>query len=251
MARNHLLLYGRNSVLERLKASPRSIRSIWLQDNFNFSPIENLVRSNNIEVERLSFDHLARKKPSAKDLQGVVARVDLYRYTPYEKLLEKIKADGLTPIFLDGLGDPHNLGVIIRTAACLGKFAVVIPGAGACEVNETVMHVASGGENYVMVSKVPDLSAAILKAKESGCTILGGLVNRDTEDINKVSFSFPTGIVLGGEGRGISNAVRKVIDLNARIPMEGSELTFNVNIVCAIFCHEIAKRKRSDSEKAK
>lgn len=238
-----MMLYGRNSIFERLKTNPTSIKKIFLQDNLTSpSHVEKLIKTNNIAVERLPSRRLARIKP-AKDLQGIVAQVDKFEYTPFDGLFNHPEDEQLTLIFLDRINDPHNLGVIIRIAACFGSFAVVIPRFEACEVNETVLHVASGGENYVPVSIVSNLSNAILKAKKRGYWILGAIVNGQAEDLNKISLPFPLGLVLGSEGKGIRYGIDKQLDIKAHIPMQGAQLSFNVSMACAIFCHEIIRRR--------
>ena len=239
-----MLLYGRNSVFERLKVKPGSIKKVLLQDNLNLPQIEKLIKTNNIPVERLPSSRLANLK-RAKDLQGIVARVDEFRYIPFENLLNKPKNEQLALIFLDRVNDPHNLGVIIRTVACFGGFGIIIPKFEACEVNETVLHVASGGENYTPVSIVNNLPNAVIKAKESGYWIVGAVVSQEAEDINKVSLPFPIGLVLGSEGGGIRHGLQKHLDLKAYIPMQGAKLSFNVNMACAIFCHEISKHRKN------
>lgn len=244
MSKSLMLLYGRNSVFERLKANPTSIKRVILQDNFDSPHIEKLIRTNNIPVERLSSRKLARIKP-AKDLQGIVAKVDRFNYTPFDDLLNSPQDRQLSPIFLDRINDPHNLGVIIRTAACFGRFAVVIPEFKACEVTEAVLHVASGGENYVCLSKVSNLCNAIIAAKRRGYWIMGAEVSDDAENINEVSMPFPLGLALGSEGEGIRYGIQKHLDIKVRIPMQGAKLSFNVAMACAVFCHEIARRKRT------
>jgi 23S rRNA (guanosine2251-2'-O)-methyltransferase len=237
-----MFLYGKNSVLERLKINPKSIKKIFLDDNFNLSDIEKLIEINNIPAVRISANELGKIK-HADNLQGIIAKIDKFEYTPFEDLLNK----DLTLIFLDRIYDPQNLGAIIRTTACFGGFGIIIPKFNACEVNETVLHVASGGENYIHISMVTNLSNAINLAKENGYWIMGADASGDAEDINKVSFPFPLGLVLGSEGKGIRYGVEKHLDLKVHIPMYGAKLSFNVVIACAIFCHEIAKQRTPSS----
>ena len=242
MVSNLMNLYGKNSVLERIKTNPNSIRKIFLQNNFNMPFIEKLIKVNRIPTERLSSTKLARIK-RAENLQGIIAQINRFEYTYFDNLLTSEQNKQLTLIFLDRIYDPQNLGAIIRTAACFGGFAVIIPKFKACEVNETVLHVASGGENYVPVSMVTNLSNAIIKAKKCGYWIVGTIPDDESEDINKVSLPFPLGVVLGSEGEGIRYGIRKHLDIKVRIPMEGAKLSFNVNMACAIFCHEICKQR--------
>ncbi|MCK4462978.1 MAG: RNA methyltransferase, partial [Candidatus Omnitrophica bacterium] len=132
---------------------------------------------------------------------------------------------------------------IIRTLACFGGFAIVIPQFNACGVTEAVLHVASGGENYISVSVVPNLSNAIMQIKKCGCWIVGAEASSDASSMDATSFPFPLGLVLGSEGEGIRYGIQKHLDLKVRIPMKGAGLSFNVGIACAIFCYEISKQK--------
>ncbi len=238
--RDTMLLYGRNSVYERLKAKPRTVRHVFLQDGIELPHIEKLARKNHISVDRMSPRQLSKMKHT-KDLQGVVAKVDKFSYAEFDDIVNDKK---LTLIFLDRLNDPQNLGVIVRIAACFGGFAIVIPKFNACEVTEAVLHVASGGENFVPVSMVSNVSSAILKAKKNGYWIMGAVLSDDAQDIDKVSIPFPLGIVMGSEGEGVRYGIDKQLDIKARIPMRGAKLSFNVAMACAIFCHEISNKRK-------
>ncbi len=243
MAKNHIYLYGKNSIAERLKAHPESIRQIYLREGLSLPSFEKAIRQNGVACERLPSSDLDKMRPQ-KDLQGIVAKVDMYEYTPTEDLIQNALDEKRTIIFLDRVNDPHNLGVIIRLSACFGGFSLIIPSREACQVNETVLHVASGGENYVPVATTNNLAPAIDKAKQLGYWIAGAVVDEEGDDITKVSFPFPLGVVLGSEGTGIRKGLQKRIDIQARIPMRGAPLSFNVSMACAIFCHEITRQKQ-------
>ena len=236
-----MLLYGRVSVFERLKADPASIKKVFLQDNISLPKTEGLIKENNISLERLPSRELQKMK-LARDLQGIVARVDKFKYAPFENLFGGAEDKKLSLIFLDRINDPQNFGAIVRTAACFGGFAIVIPEFNACGVTEAVLHVSSGGENYIPISMVPNLSGAIMKAKKHGFWIAGAEAKDGATDISKASFPFPLGLVLGSEGEGIRYGIQKHLDLKVRIPMKGAGLSFNVGVACAIMCYEISKK---------
>ena len=241
MVKKKMYLYGKNSVLERLKINPGSIRQVFIQDNFKNTEIIKVVKSENISLKTVSERDLLRIK-RADRLQGIVAEIDMFPYTPFDELLNKEDGKKLNLIFLDGLNDPHNLGSIMRTAACFGGFALIIPEHGSCEVNDTVVHVASGGENYVPIVMVTNLSAALIKAKKAGYWAVGTIVS-EGEDINTTSLPFPMCLVLGTEGRGIRYGVQKHLDLKITLPMKGAQLSLNVAMAFAIFAQEITRQK--------
>ena len=241
MSKNYMYLYGRNSVMERIKAHPESVRRVSIREGLSVPELEKLVRVKKIECEHLPSNTLDKMRPQ-KDLQGVVARVDLFGYMDSEEMIARALSENRTLIFLDRVTDPHNLGVIIRLSACFGRFSLVIPGREACDVNETVLHVASGGENYVPITSVNNLAPVLDAAKNAGFWVAGAVVGDEAEDITRLSFPFPLALVLGSEGGGIRKGLQKRLDICVRIPMPGVPLSFNVSMACAIFLHEISKQ---------
>ncbi len=236
-----MYLYGKNSIHERLKVSPESIRQIFVQENFNGPHIMKLVKTSKTPCKKVSEKELLRIK-QADRLQGIVAEVNKYQYTSFEESLRTGIERRLSYIFLDSLNDPHNLGSIMRIAACFNGFTLVIPEHGSCEINETVIHVASGGENYVPVCRVTNLSSALMKAKKAGYWAVGTVVE-EGQDINTTALPFPLCLVLGAEGKGIRYGIQKHLDMKINLPMKGARLSFNVAMAFSIFAHEIAKQR--------
>lgn len=242
MAKNYIYLYGKNSVSERIQAHPDSIRMIYLREGLSLPSMEKAIAHRKIPCERLPAASLDKMRPQ-KDLQGVVAKVDLFRYTPCDDLLNDALRGNRTLIFLDRVNDPHNLGVIIRLSACFGGFSLILPSREACQINETVLHVASGGENYVPIASVNNLAPVMDDAKELGFWMAGAVVDDEGQDISTLSLPFPLGLVLGSEGSGIRKGLQARLDIRACIPMRGAPLSFNVSMACGILCHEISKQK--------
>jgi predicted rRNA methylase len=241
LAKNTMYLYGKNSVLERLKIAPGTIREVCIQDNFRTQSIIDTIKEFNIPLKRVTEKDLLKIK-RADRLQGIVAKVNKFAYTPFENVLHKPGRDQLSFLFLDGINDPHNLGSIIRIAACYGGFALVIPRHNSCEVNETVIHVASGGENYVPVSQVTNLTTALREAKKTGYWAVGTVIEGG-DDVNTVSLPFPLCLLLGSEGKGIRPGLQNLLDLKVSLPMKGAQLSLNVAMACAVFAHEIARQR--------
>lgn len=241
VARNFMLLYGKKSVLERLRINPDSVLKVFMQDKTRMPRIEKLIRRYNIPLDRVPGRKIENMK-RAKNVQGVIARVDKFQYTSYEKLLSFPGRERPNLVFLDRVNDPQNLGVIIRSLACFGGFAVVIPESGACMVTEAVLHVACGGENYVRVARVRDLEDAIVAARKQGYGIMGAIVNAG-ESVSSVSMAFPLGLVLGSEVEGVSSRLEPYLDAKVYIPMPGVGLSLNVGMACTVFAYEINRRK--------
>ncbi len=242
MSRNStLLLYGKNSILERLKVNPKSIRNILIQRQFEDAEIMDIVKSKRIPFKQVSDRELLKFRQSER-VQGIAAEVDAFEYTSFKGLLAKVTDRQLSFIFLDGVTDPQNLGAVIRIAACFGGFAIILPEHKSCDINETVLNIAAGGENYVPVCKVSNLTYALAEAKKERYWIVGTVVEGG-EDLNKVSLPFPVCLVLGSEGKGIHHGIQKQLELKVSLPMRGAVLSFNVAMASAIFCYEITKQK--------
>ncbi|MFH1772556.1 MAG: 23S rRNA (guanosine(2251)-2'-O)-methyltransferase RlmB [Candidatus Omnitrophota bacterium] len=237
---SHMILYGKNSVFERINARPESIKKIVLGEDFDDSAILKAIKDKSLSFERVSVKKLAKLK-HAKDLQKIIAYIDSFTYASLEDLLD-VEENRPNIIFLDRINDPQNLGVIIRTAACLGRFAVVIPAHQACCVTEAVLHVASGGENYVPVALVSNLSNALITVKKAGYWIIGAVVDDGAKELWGIDLPPPLAIVMGSEAKGLRYGILKHIDVKARINMAGAPLSLNVAMATAIFCYELSKK---------
>ena len=241
-------LYGKNPVLERLKANPKSIKKIFIEEGQPDAayirkkasqwsiPVVSVPRSKMIKVGR--------------DIrtQGLLIEIDDFQYQDYEELLQRALKKKTTLVFLDNLNDPQNLGVIIRSLACLGDFAIVLPAHNSVEVTEAVLRVASGADNYIPIAKVNNLSQAILSAKKCGFWIAATVVE-EGQDLTQVAFPFPLGIVIGSEHKGVRDVVKKQMDIALTIPTKVSHISLNAAQAATIFCYEIAKQKNQKYQK--
>lgn len=237
-----MFLYGKNSIIERLKVAPNTIRSIFIEDKFSDQPILELIKLKNVPMKYISSQRLKSAIHTDRNLQGVIAEVDNFVYADFDDLLFNSDKK-LSFIFLDRITDPQNLGAILRITACFGRFVIVIPKHKACEINETVLHIAAGGENYTPVCLVSNLSNALIEAKKQGYWLVGAVCGK-ADDIQKVGLPFPLCLVLGSEGEGVRYGVDKHLEFRIKVPMPGADLSLNVATACTIFCYEISRQRK-------
>ena len=233
-------LYGKRPVVERLQAAPNTIRTIYLKQGIDNPEVVRAAKAANrsfVSVSKPEFYKLAGEVHS----QGVVAEVEEFRYTPLEELLKRPQPR-LSLFFLDRLTDPKNLGNILRTAACLGGIALVLPKHESVEVNETVLRVACGGENFVPVAMATNLVRACERAKKAGYWIAGATASGE-KPLHTADWPTPLGVVLGSEGSGIRPGLEKQLELTLSIPMPGAVLSFNVATAAALIAYEITRRR--------
>jgi 23S rRNA (guanosine2251-2'-O)-methyltransferase len=168
--------------------------------------------------------------------QGVVALGAAKKYTD----LDAVPAAGIL-VVLDGVEDPHNLGAIIRTAHAAGAAGVVIPERRAAGITDVVAKAAAGALEHLPVIRVTNINRTLEQLKERGYWIYG-LDERGAEDYDRVEFSTPTALVLGAEGTGLHEQVRKHCDVLVRIPMAGKISSLNVSVAAGIVLFEWKRR---------
>ncbi len=236
-------LYGKNPVFERLRSNPQSIRKIFMQVDFDEAGyVHKKAKKSGISV------HIVPRSKMIKltrdfNAQGILIDIDDFAYIDYSDLLDEALAKKLTLVFIDSLSDPQNFGAILRSLACLSGFAVVVGSHGCVSVTDTVMRVASGGENYVKVAKVSNINNAIRSAKQAGFTIAGTVV-QEGQSIYDVKFTFPLGFVIGSEQKGVRDVIKKELDELITIPMSVHTLSMNVAAATTIFAYEITRQKK-------
>lgn len=170
--------------------------------------------------------------------QGVVALGASQRHADLDDLL----AGARLLVVLDGVEDPHNLGAIVRTAHAAGADAIVVPERRSAGLTETVAKAAAGALEHLPVAQVTNIARTLEKLKASGFWIYG-LDERGDQDYDRVEFTAPTAVVLGGEGKGLHEIVRRHCDFLVRIPLAGKISSLNVSVAAGIVLFEWKRRQ--------
>jgi 23S rRNA (guanosine2251-2'-O)-methyltransferase len=178
--------------------------------------------------------------------QGVVAMGAANKYADFEalvssQLVSSQLASAPLIVVLDGVEDPHNLGAIIRTAHAAGAGAMIIPERRAAGVTDVVAKAAAGALEYLPITRVTNIKRALEELKEKGYWIYG-LDERGTETYDRAEYASPTAFVLGGEGKGLHEQVRKHCDVLVRIPMVGKISSLNVSVAAGVVLFEWKRR---------
>ena len=196
------------------------------------------ARRNSIPLRFENRQALDRLSPGATH-QGVIA---LAGARPYNSL-EDVVSGARMMLLLDGVTDPHNLGAIIRTAHAAGADAVVVPERRAAPVTETVVKAASGALEHLPLVRVVNINRTIEELKKRGFWIYG-LDERGDQTYDAVEFQSPSGLVLGSEGGGLHEQVKKHCDFLVRIPLAGKISSLNVSVAAGIVLFEWKRRTR-------
>jgi 23S rRNA (guanosine2251-2'-O)-methyltransferase len=143
---------------------------------------------------------------------------------------------------LDGVEDPHNLGAIIRTAHAAGAHGLLIPERRAAGLTETVAKAAAGALEHLAVARIGNVSQTLEDLKTRNFWIYG-LDERGEQLYSDVDYATPTAFVLGGEGKGLHQQVRKHCDVVVRIPMAGAIASLNVSVAAGVALFEWRRRQ--------
>ena len=175
--------------------------------------------------------------------QSVVAFGTPFEYVTIEETIAAREVGNALFVVLDHITDPHNAGAIIRSAECAGATAVVIPERRAAGVNATVRKSAAGATAHLPIARVANVAGALRTMKKAGIWAAGAASAADALDYTAADFRGDLEIVIGSEGDGISQVVRKECDFLVKIPMYGSLESLNASVAAGILLFE-ARRQR-------
>jgi 23S rRNA (guanosine2251-2'-O)-methyltransferase len=236
---------GRNSVLELLE-SGKDINKIFIAKGERHGSINKIIAIAKergiilVEKDKRQMDEMAQNQ----NYQGVIAIVPPFEYCQIEDILDVAKEKDEDPfvLILDGIEDPHNLGSIIRTAETAGVHGIIIPKRRAAAVNSTVNKVSAGAVEHMKIARVTNISDSIDKLKEAGVWICGTDIATDKYYYDQ-DLTGAIGIVIGNEGSGMGEKVRKNCDFLVKIPMKGKITSLNASVSTGIVVYEVVKQR--------
>lgn len=236
---SRFLIEGLKSVVEAVNSAV-CIDFIVLSDGFldnNKNKIRSLLKDlNGIKIFKTS-NNVFQKLSDTVTPQGIMAIAQQKQH----KLQEVIKNNFLI-VALDRVGDPGNMGTIIRTADAAGADAVLI-GKGCVDIyNPKVVRTTMGSIFRVPIIQTDDLLKTLNKLKQAGGNIVTTFL--DTQNLYyNIDLSTPTIIVLGQEDEGVSNNILDISDYVVKIPMPGNAESLNVSVACGILLFEAVKQR--------
>ena len=236
---------GRNSVLELLE-SGKDVNKIFVtrgEKHGSINKILGIAKERKIivvEKDKKQMDEMAQEE----NYQGVIAIVPPFEYVEISDILEvaKERNEDSFVIVLDGIEDPHNLGSIIRTAETAGVHGVIIPKRRAVSVNSTVNKASAGAVEHMKIARVTNISDAIEELKKAGLWVCGTAVDTNKYYYNQ-DLTGPLAIVIGNEGKGIGEKVKKNCDFLVKIPMKGKVQSLNASVSTGIVVYEAVKQR--------
>lgn len=236
---------GRNAVLELLE-SEKDINKIYVSRGEKHGSINKIIAIAKerkiiiVEKDKRQMDEMVQNE----NYQGVIAIVPPFEYCEIDDILNVGKEKNEEPfvLILDGIEDPHNLGSIIRTAETAGVHGVIIPKHRAAAVNSTVNKVSAGAVQHMKIARVTNISDCINELKDKGLWICGTDISTDKYYYDQ-DYRGAIGIVIGNEGKGMSDKVKKNCDFLVKIPMKGKVTSLNASVSTGIVIYEAMKQR--------
>jgi len=243
------VIYGIHAVEEALKSRGRAFEYVAVARDRHDAKLQKIIvscRAAGVSVRFEAREQLNRMAKAATH-QGVVAVTAQKKYIDIEDILANKRGEHSFVAVLDGVEDPHNLGAILRTADAAGVDGVVIPERRAVGVNATVAKASAGASEHVPVAKVTNVARTIEELKSKNVWVVG-LDERGTKFYDEMDYMMDCAIVLGAEGHGLHELVRKKCDFLIKIPMLGAVPSLNVSVAGAVVMYEVARQRRMKSK---
>ncbi|MFX3618289.1 MAG: 23S rRNA (guanosine(2251)-2'-O)-methyltransferase RlmB [Sporolactobacillus sp.] len=236
-------IVGRHPVEEAIR-SGREINKVWLnKEGKGYGGLLDLIKKNGIAVQFVPKQKLEQLAKTVQH-QGVVASIAAYRYAELDDLFQLAESRGEPPFFimLDNIEDPHNLGSILRTADASGCQGVIIPKRHSVGLTAVVAKASTGAIEYVPVVRVSNLASTMEQLKKRGVWFAGTAADGETE-YGSADYSLPLCLVIGNEGEGMSQLVRKKCDFLLSIPMNGEVTSLNASVAAGLLMYEVFRQR--------
>jgi 23S rRNA (guanosine2251-2'-O)-methyltransferase len=266
------VLYGVHPVEEAIRSGSRGLDQVIVARDRKDERLERVIAMCRVAGVRVATDSREQLTRMAKTEmhQGVIAMVRERQFLGIEDLLAKKKVSARMPraaraahselarpdqeqhgykffLALDGVEDPHNLGALLRTADAVGVDGVLIPERRSAPINATVAKTSAGASEHVKIARVTNLVRSLEQLKKENVWVLG-LDERGSPDYMDFDFRTDCVLVLGREGAGLHDLVKKTCDHLLRIPMAGAVSSLNVSVAGAVVMYEAMRQRRTPAE---
>jgi len=247
------VLYGLHPVEEAIRAGVRQLDHISVareregRRDARLEAVLELCRERKIRVASEPREQLTRHAKTDAH-QGIVAFLRERRFLALEDLIAAPAGATGYRFFLalDGVEDPHNLGALLRSADGAGVDGVILPERRSAPLSGVTAKSSAGASEHVRIAQVVNLTRALEALKKHNVWIVG-LDERGTPDYTDFDFRQDCCLVLGSEGAGLHELVKRTCDHLLRIPMAGSVSSLNVSVAGAVVMYESMRQRRGTS----
>ncbi|MHB8178783.1 MAG: 23S rRNA (guanosine(2251)-2'-O)-methyltransferase RlmB [Vulcanimicrobiaceae bacterium] len=246
------IVYGLHAVREALVVGDR-LRIVHVaQERVRDQAVRailKLAQEAAVSVELQPYGYFARFPFKAH--QGVVAVGEPFAYADLHEVLRRRTGDRPALfVLLDHVTDPQNLGAILRTAECVGADAVILPERRAAGVTATARKAAAGASEHIPVVQVANLAEAIRTLKKAGIWVAGADAGPDCLMMSAADMARDVALVIGAEGSGLTQLVRRECDFLVAIPLFGRTSSLNASVAAGVLLYETLRQRKMFTSEA-
>ncbi len=244
------IIFGIHAVSEALKSRERSFEYVAIAKDRTDPRIQRIIddcRQSGVSVRFVPREEIDRETKT-RTHQGVMAFTSRKKYSDIDDILENKRGQHAFVLVLDSIEDPHNLGALMRSADGAGVDGVIIPERRAAGITGTVVKASAGASEHLSVARVVNIARSIEDLKERNVWVVG-LDERGTQSYDELDYNMDCALVLGAEGKGLHDLVRKKCDLLVSIPMMGQVASLNVSVAGGIVMYEVLRQRRNTMKK--
>jgi len=226
------LLYGRNAVLEALRANRRKLGRLLIADGIkegeSMQAINTIARERRIQVAKVQRGELDKRTAGANH-QGIALECGAYPYVEVDDIIELARERGEQPLILifDHLQDPQNIGTLMRTAEIVGAHGIIFPDRRSASITPAVINASAGAVEHLYVAQITNIAQTIKHLQEYNIWVAGVEDDERAVDFDKANLRGALALVIGAEGPGLARLTRERCDLLVRLPMRGKVASLN------------------------
>ncbi|MBI3018636.1 MAG: 23S rRNA (guanosine(2251)-2'-O)-methyltransferase RlmB [Deltaproteobacteria bacterium] len=238
-------IFGIHSISEILKMRPQDVREIIVANNRTIKNLEKILNlAKQFHIPILYKEESWFKWARQMNHQGIVAEVRMKKESSLDDILSQLKTQEVSGFFLvlDEITDPHNVGALIRSAACAGVHAVILPKRGGSPLTSAVAKTSSGGMEHVAVIAVANINYALDRLKKEGVWVIG-LAAEAEASLYEMPGLQAIALVVGNEEQGLRRLVRENCDQLIKIPMVGGMDSLNASVAGGIALFEVVRQR--------
>ena len=245
------IIFGIHAVSEAMKSRERSFDYIAIAKDRSDPRIQRIIddaRQSGIPTRFVKREEIDRET-NTRTHQGVMAFTSRKKFSDLDEILDNKRGKHAFVLVLDSIEDPHNLGALLRSAEGAGVDGVVIPERRAAGISGTVVKASAGASEHLSVARVVNIARSLEDLKERNVWVVG-LDERGSQSYDELDYNMDCALVLGAEGKGLHDLVRKKCDLLVSIPMMGEVASLNVSVAGALVMYEVLRQRRNAMKKA-
>jgi 23S rRNA (guanosine2251-2'-O)-methyltransferase len=242
-------VFGTRAVLEALADERVPVERLLVARTARGGAVEEVLAaaaSRGLRAERVAPEKVHRASGSPSHDQGVLAEVVAEGIEPLEAWLDR--RPGPAPVallVLDGVTNPANVGMVVRSAAGAGLDGTVLPRTGTPDIGPLLLRASAGVALRAPLLRAATAATAVDALVGTGVTPVG---LRATEAPSLFDGDLPprAAYVLGNEAEGVSPAVAERVHAWRSIPLSAGVESLNVAATAAVVAFEVARRRGGD-----